>query len=152
MCNSEINVTFLPISIKHTIFFPVNHLCSWRWVLDIHFSKLLALVLPLFCIRWAAWPVNGRWRMKRRWRGRRGGRWGAPAAPPTPRMIPGYRPARWPSATARQRHAPFRRALRCSAGKAHSPYWGLLPCFCATKPKTLFVSSCVLVQTLQNWE
>lgn len=67
--------------------------------------------------------------MKRKSRGRGGGRWGAPAAPLTQTMISGYRPATCPSAT------PFRRALRCSAGSAHSLYWGVSSVFLGPNPK-----------------
>lgn len=95
-----------------------------------------------------AWPVSGPWRTKRRWRGRGGGRWGARAALPTLRMILGHRPATCPPATAGQGHSLFLRPPRCSAGSSHPLHWGVIYCFCATKPKPLFVSSCMLVQTL----
>lgn len=98
-----------------------------------------------------AWPVSGPWRTKRRWRGRGGGRWGARAAPPTLRMILGHRPATCPPATAGQGHTLFMRPPRCSAGSAHPLHSGVIHCFCATKPKPLFVCSCMLVQTLPFW-
>lgn len=108
---------------KAQSWFPVNHWCGCGWFgrVYIHFSSALVLVSLSFCTRCAAWPVSGRWRMKRRSRGRRGGRCEAPAARSTLRRISGHCPATCPSAPARRRHAPFRRALRCSAGRVSLP-------------------------------